>query len=143
MLIAARENVDLAVPVAGYLDGEMSAATEAVQPKLLTGAYPAQAQRAIPDHACTEQGGRLLVGEFARDVVGIALVDSRELSIATICMEASEPSIRAQVFLAAATVIAFTAGPVHPSNSYPIAGLEPGNVGPHPFYPCYDLVARY
>jgi hypothetical protein len=121
------EGEDLPALVARHLRDDVGGRAKAVNADSPT--LASEAQGAVADQPGAQQRRGRDIIEFGRDRETVALVGDGQLGIAAIDLVAGETGPVAQIFAAAAAVLADTAGPAEPWHADPVADREAFGIG--------------
>ncbi len=113
--------------VEGYLGRQVGGTPEAVDAEPAPRSQRRAPESAVADDAGTEQRGCLGVGEHVGDLVGVPLVDDRELAVAAVGVPTCEPWRGAEVLVAAPAEPAHAARGAQPGDPHALTlGEAPG-----------------
>ena len=139
----AGPHVDLAVPVAGHLQGQQGGRAEAEEAQPATGLDAAHLERAVADDTAAEEGSSLKVGKPVRHVQGEVGAHRHPGGEAAIEIPAGEAGIRAEVLAVGRAPVAGPTRRRQPGDAHAVAHGPAGDVETDPLHPADGLVAGH
>src|SRR5579863_2330190 len=123
MPFVARAGVNVGSPVPRYLNRDMGRRAKAIETKFPSALDVRKTQRPETNDSSAQQRRRLLIVETPRYRIDEAFFGECVFRVATVHRVASEHRPVAEIFAAAAAVLASTVGRMQPRDSHPGADL--------------------